>query len=265
MAVCALIGAGPFNGYCFRARYGAGAYACVVAVDGGYASAASVGCVPDIAMGDFDSLGYVPQGLPESIEVIEYPVCKDESDMELALRLAQDRGFDEVEVYGAIGGRLDHTLANLQLFALFSERGLRVSAIDLVEADHMCRRGRGFRHEGVSETPSPSARSYSGDGEATAADDSVETSCAASAPIGTALTFLTGPAELRLEPHPGEIVSVFSLTDESHGVTETGLAYSLDDVVLTNRTSWGLSNEFTDAPATISVVSGTLVVFHPLF
>lgn len=249
MAVCALIGAGPFNGCCFRARYEAGAYACVVAVDGGYASAASVGCVPDIAMGDFDSLGYVPQGLPESIEVIEYPVHKNESDMELALRLAQDRGFDRVEVYGAIGGRLDHTLANLQLLALFSEHGLSVSAIDLVEADHMCRRGR----------------SYSGDGEATAADDSAETSCAASAPIGTALTFLTGPAELRLEPHPGETVSVFSLTDESHGVTETGLAYSLDDVVLTNRTSWGLSNEFTDALATISVASGTLVVFHPLF
>ena len=222
MAVCALVGAGPFNGECFRARYAAGAFARVVAVDGGFAALESVGCVPDAVMGDFDSLGYVPQ-VPDAVEVFEYPTHKDESDMELALRLAQERGFEAVEVYGAIGGRLDHTLANLQLLARFSEAGLRVTAVDLVEAE----------------------RSTSA--------------------VGTALTFLTGPAKLKLEPHPGETVSVFSLSDESHDVTETGLAYPLDHVVLMNRTSWGLSNEFTNAPATISVATGTLVVFHPLF
>ena len=223
MAVCALVGAGPFNVECFRARYEADAFACVVAVDGGFAALEGVGCTPDVVMGDFDSLGYVPQNLPETVEVFEYPTHKDESDMELALRLAQERGFEEVEVYGAIGGRLDHTIANLQLLALFSERGLRVTAIDLVEADR----------------PTSAA--------------------------GTALTFLTGSAELTLDPHPGETVSVFSLSDESHDVTETGLAYPLDHVALTNRTSWGLSNEFTNKPATISVAAGTLVVFHPLF
>lgn len=223
MAVCALVGAGPFNAVCFRARYEAGAYACVVAVDGGYASLEGVGCVPDVAMGDFDSLGYVPQGAGGAMEVFQYPVHKNESDMELALCLAQERGFDEVEVYGAIGGRLDHTLANLQLLASFSEQGLRVTAVDLVEADR------------------PTSA------------------------MGTALAFLTGPAELTLEPHPGETVSVFSLRDESLDVTETGLAYPLDHAVLTNRTAWGLSNEFTEAPATISVASGTLVVFHPVF
>lgn len=223
MAACALVGAGPFNAECFRARYEAGAFACVVAVDGGFASLEGVGCIPDVAMGDFDSLGYVPQDAGAAMEVLEYPTHKDESDMELALRLAQERGFDEVEVYGAIGGRLDHTLANLQLLASFSEAGLHVTAIDLVEADRPT--------------------------EAT----------------GTALTFLTGPAELTLQPHSGETVSVFSLRDESLDVTETGLVYPLDHVVLTNRTSWGLSNELTNAPATISVASGTLVVFHPVF
>lgn len=223
MAVCALVGAGPFNAECFRARWEAGAFACVVAVDGGFASLEDVGCTPDVAMGDFDSLGYVPQSMSAEVEVFEYPAHKDESDMELALRLAQERGFEEVEVYGAIGGRLDHTIANLQLLASFSEHGLRVIAIDLVEADR------------------------------------------ATKATGTALTFLTGPAELTLEPHPGEVVSVFSLSDEARDVTETGLAYPLDHVVLTNRTSWGLSNEFTDLPATVSVGSGTLVVFHPIF
>ena len=248
MAVCALVGAAPFNAECFRARYEAGAFACVVAVDGGFASLERVGCVPDVAMGDFDSLGYVPDGLPSGVEVFEYPTRKDESDMELALRLAQERGFDEVEVYGAIGGRLDHTLANLQLLALFNERGLRVTAVDLVEVDRT-----------LPAVVGPTTDAEADRREATADSDRMTTA------VGTALTFLTGPAELTLDPHPGETVSVFSLSDESHDVTEVGLAYPLDRVTLTNRTSWGLSNEFTEAPATISVASGTLVVFHPLF
>lgn len=228
MAVCALVGAGPFNAECFRAQQAAGAFACVVAVDGGFAALEAVGCTPSVVLGDFDSLGYVPE-VPETVEVFEYPAHKCESDMELALRLAQDRGYSEVEVYGAIGGRLDHTLANLQLLASFSERGLRVTAVDLLEADDTLAATREARA------------------------------------LGTALTFLTGPAKLELEPHPGETISVFSLSDESHDVTETGLVYPLDHVTLTNRTSWGLSNEFTETPATISVASGILVVFHPLY
>lgn len=230
MTVCALVGAAPFNAECFRERLDANAYECVIAVDGGLAHLESIGCVPDVVLGDFDSLGHAPEGLPDWVEVYPYPTHKDESDMELALRLVQERGFDEVAVYAAIGGRLDHTLANLQLFASFNEQGLHVEAIDLIEED-----------AGAKRAP----------------QDAV-------ARIGTALTFLTGPAELVLEPYPGETVSVFSMSDESSGVTETGFSYLLDHVVLTNRTSWGLSNEFTDSPATISVDTGTLVVFHPV-
>ena len=49
--------------------------------------------------------------------------------MELALEEALARGADAVEVYGALGGRLDHTVANLQLLASFAERGLAVAAV----------------------------------------------------------------------------------------------------------------------------------------
>ena len=63
---------------------------------------------------------------------------------------------------------------------------------------------------------------------------------------------------------PSGIVSVFSLTDVSAGVVEEGLKYGLDGVALTNRTSWGLSNEMVDEPARIAVESGTLAVFMPL-
>lgn len=225
MTVCALVGAADFNEGCFTAQWRAGRFASVIAVDGGFLPLEAIACVPDVVLGDFDSLGQVPEGLPKTTEVLTYPKHKDESDMELALMLARERGFDEVAVYGALGGRLDHTLANLQLLASFSEKGLRVVAIDLPTRD------------GAVSSLQPSA---------------------------TALTFLTGPASLTLEPHSGETISVFSLSDACLDVTEMGLAYPLDHVALTNRTSWGLSNEFTESPATITVGSGTLVVFHPL-
>ena len=73
MAVCALVGAGPFNADCFRARFEAGAFACVVAVDGGFASLEAVGCAPDVAMGDFDSLGYVPQAAVRKVRAPHGP------------------------------------------------------------------------------------------------------------------------------------------------------------------------------------------------
>lgn len=210
MTTYALVGASEFSSEQFSARNGAGAFDAVIAVDGGFASLAAVGCAPDLAIGDFDSLGYVPEG----VEVLAFPPEKDASDMELALGEAVARGADAVEVYGALGGRLDHTLANLQLLASFAERGLTVTAVGERERER--------------------------------------------------IAFLVGPGELRLPALPCGIVSVFSLTDVSTGVVEEGLKYGLDGVALTNRTSWGLSNEFIGTPARIALESGTLAVFLPL-
>lgn len=208
MTTYALVGASDFNAGHFVARREEGAFDAVIAVDGGFASLASADCAPDLAIGDFDSLGYVPKG----VEVLAFPPEKDASDMELALGEAVARGADAVDVYGALGGRLDHTLANLQLLASFAERGLAVSAVGERES----------------------------------------------------VVFLVGPGELRLPALPSGIVSVFSLTDVSTGVVEEGLKYGLDGVALTNRTSWGLSNELVGTPARIALESGTLAVFLPL-
>lgn len=125
MASCALVGASDFNEAHFRARAGAGGFDAVFAVDGGLAHLARAGFDADAAVGDFDSLGYVPDGLP----VERHPVLKDASDMELAVERALAAGFDDVSVYGGLGRRLDHTLANLQVLARAAERGARVRAI----------------------------------------------------------------------------------------------------------------------------------------
>lgn len=121
----ALVAASDFNGLHFAKQLDAGAYEAVVAVDGGYAYLRAVGCVPDTCIGDFDSLGYVPEG----DNVVVHPSHKDESDLELALDYVRSRGFDNADVYGALGGRLDHSVASLQTCAGFAELGMRVRLV----------------------------------------------------------------------------------------------------------------------------------------
>lgn len=130
MTTCALVGASEFNADHFCQMDASDAFDYVIAVDGGLAHLDGIGRKPDLALGDFDSLGYVPKGL----RVVRFSPDKDASDMELALRRAKSGRFSEVYVYGGLGGRLDHTLANLQLFALYSEEGLYVTAVDVASA-----------------------------------------------------------------------------------------------------------------------------------
>ena len=124
---CALVAASDFNAEDFRKRDARGAFDCVVAVDAGFAHLEAIGRAADYALGDFDSLGYVPEG--DNVEV--HSTHKDKSDLELALDFARERGFGEVVIYGGLGGRLDHTLAALQTCARFAEKGMGVSFVGL--------------------------------------------------------------------------------------------------------------------------------------
>ncbi len=91
----------------------------LIAVDGGLKQIEDWGLVPDVILGDFDSLGYVPQGE----NVVPLPVRKDETDMEFALKLGIEKGFTQFLCQGAIGGRFDHSYANLQLLHRLSLEG----------------------------------------------------------------------------------------------------------------------------------------------
>lgn len=128
MGGCCLVAACEFNRDDFLRRYREGLFERVIAVDGGFGHLEGVGCVPDVVIGDFDSLGYVPEGEC----VIAHPAHKDKSDLELALDMAAEYGFGFIVVYGALGGRLDHSVANLQMCARFAESGMN---IELVGAD----------------------------------------------------------------------------------------------------------------------------------
>ena len=90
----------------------------VIAADGGLLHTEALGIVPDEILGDFDSLGYIP----EHSRV--HPVEKDDTDMMLAIKLGMERGCREFLLYGAMDGqRLDHTVANYQALAYLANRG----------------------------------------------------------------------------------------------------------------------------------------------
>ena len=94
----------------------------VVCCDGAYNWAKQLGLKFDLVVGDFDSLGYVPA----DCNTIKYPVEKDETDGEIALKLLKEKGCDKVFVYGAFGKRMDHFLGNLALLGLGKEMGVDV-------------------------------------------------------------------------------------------------------------------------------------------
>ena len=92
----------------------------VIAADGGLRHLESLGCVPDVILGDFDSLGYTPA----AGEV--FPVEKDDTDMMLAVKQALRRGYREFWIYGGLdGSRLDHTVANFQTLSYLRTHGAR--------------------------------------------------------------------------------------------------------------------------------------------
>ena len=91
---------------------------CIVAADGGYAHVVRLGLKPDHILGDFDSLGYVPEA------AVCYPVEKDDTDAMLAVRWGLDQGYTQFLLYGSLEGpRLDHTVANFQTLQFLADRG----------------------------------------------------------------------------------------------------------------------------------------------
>lgn len=208
MTTCALVATCDFNERHFQTLDATGAFESVVAIDGGFAHLNAIGRLPNLVLGDFDSLGYVP----ENVEVVKYPSHKDKSDLEIAFDHVEEQGFEQVFVYGALGGRLDHTIGGLQTAAGFAERGMEVTFI---------------------------ASDY-------------------------AVRIVVGPERFELPCADTGTVSVFSANDKVFGVVERGMEYSLDGAELTNRTTWGLSNELKGQPAFVSVEEGTLYVFYPV-
>lgn len=176
----------------------------VIACDAGYIHAQRAEIVPDILIGDFDS--YIGD-IAGDIEVVRTKPEKDDTDTMMALKLAMRRGYRRIMLVGALGGRVDHMLANISLAAFAAERG---ADLQIVDGHHQI--------------------------------------------------FAVKNSKRRVPRSMWRNLSVFAFDTECRGVTLRGVKYPLENAILTNSFALGVSNEFSDETAEISVESGTLIV-----
>jgi thiamine pyrophosphokinase len=193
----------------------------VIAADGGARKADRVGFVPQLVVGDGDSLG--ESGLAEvraaGIPLELAAATKDESDLELAVLAAVARGAGRLTILGAMGGpRFDHALANAWLLAHPMLDGRPVVLLDARTRVRLL-----------------SARAAGGAAAAR-------------------------PAEAILAGAPGDLVSLFPFGADAEGVITDGLAYPLQDEPLRAGPARGLSNVRTGTEARVSIRSGRLLI-----
>jgi len=108
----------------------------VVCADGGYAYAKQLNIIPDLIIGDFDSyFGELPES-DKNIEIIKVNAIKDDTDTGLCLKQMMSKGFTDITIIGGIGGRLSHTIANLQSMVACAQKG---NVIKLKDPNHTIR------------------------------------------------------------------------------------------------------------------------------
>lgn len=128
----AIIFAGAkIENYDFCREYLAGADM-VICCDAGMHHAKALGITPDFIVGDFDSVQ--PEILAEyqqkNILIRQFPTRKDQTDMVLGIALALEQGADDLILFGGIGDRFDHTLANAHYLLALRKKGVRARLVD---------------------------------------------------------------------------------------------------------------------------------------
>lgn len=114
MASCIIFGAAEFDSLIEPIR----PEDHVIAADGGLVHTQRLHITPQEIIGDFDSLGYVPQGSAV------FPVEKDDTDSMLAVKRGLELGYRRFVLYGGLDGkRLDHTVANFQTLGYLASHG----------------------------------------------------------------------------------------------------------------------------------------------
>ncbi len=179
----------------------------IICTDGGYDIALSQNIRPNLILGDFDS---IKADLPEDIEIKQFQPEKDFTDLELALKTAVELKASEVTVIGGIGGRLDHTIANIQLLSHYSSNFDKFAFID-GKTECFVLNGNCRNHAVINAKKNA-------------------------------------------------YISIFSLSEKCTGVTFEEVKYPLHNHTLTRTFPLGVSNEFKEKDAVLSLKNGTLLV-----
>jgi len=204
---CYLIGAGDFFGFKSKPDINN----LIIAVDGG---AKYLDIKPDILIGDFDS---IDREYIKAKKIIKLKRDKNMTDMMHGARIAFALGYYNLKIYGATGGRLDHTIANMQMLSYL-----------------------------INKKPNAKIKIYFKNHNA---DKYL------------IMTVIKNNKIKFSEKHDGYI-SVFSHSDKSFGINIQGLKYKLVNAMLDNKFSLGISNEFINQKAFISVKNGVLIIIY---
>lgn len=182
----------------------------IICADGGAYHLGKLGIIPDILIGDFDSINGCDFDtlLDAGVEVIKYPMEKDTTDTQLAVQLSIDRVCDRVILLGATGTRLDHTMANIFLLRMLLESGVKGMIAD--------------EHNEIEMINS----------------------------------------SISLKRETGVKVSLLPVGGNVTGVTTEGLYYPLNNATLEFGSTQGVSNEFSEETASVTIIDGLLLVIR---
>ena len=114
---CLIISAGEYSQVKLNKEYDL-----IIACDKGYLYAKKLKIKPDIIVGDFDS-SPIPKFKNENTNIIKVSSIKDDTDTSLAIKYALRNGYKNIDIICALGNRLDHTLANIQMLKYILEAG----------------------------------------------------------------------------------------------------------------------------------------------
>ena len=202
MGICYIIGAGDV----FSDGSAAREDDYIICADGGYEYRDMLGRAADMVVGDFDSLGRIPD--EENRMVL--PCEKDDTDMAAAVEEGLKKGYRNFVLFGALGGdRIDHSIGNIQLLKYIASKGARGE----------------IRH-------------------------------------GKSILVAFKDGEITFSGDMSGYISVFSLSDESKGVTIENLKYETDNITMYSHLTKGLSNEFIGKSSRISVSDGILLIVY---
>ena len=149
MKRCLILTRGKLSLHFARSFLEKSKYEKVIAVDGGLEAAKELGIIPDVIVGDFDTVRSEILSYYRKMEHIIWEVHqpeKDDTDTELAIKRALAMNCSYITLLGATGGRLDHMIGNIHLLFPCLQKGTYAEIVDpqnrlyLIDGEHISRK-----------------------------------------------------------------------------------------------------------------------------
>jgi len=104
----------------------------IICCDGGASHLRSFNVIPDVLLGDFDSISEDDFNYfkDKSVKILKYPVKKEVTDTELAVDYAIEQGAESITLIASVGSRLDHSIANIFLLNKMISKNVRGIIVD---------------------------------------------------------------------------------------------------------------------------------------